>query len=455
MNLVAFSIRTKGAHNFARRLRTVFTRFGISEKRTRRALYAIIDSLKSYQAAPTFFIPAVVLRRHPRLIAGLVRAGAEVGVHGYVHNDYRSLNERQQQAHTQQAVSVFKEVRIPFRGFRNPYLGWTEESLQVFTDCGFAYESNQAVLHEVIDRAALSPLIRSGYEKSLALFQATPCTTYALRPHFEGPLLRIPLSIPDDEMLFDRLRITEPREVGRIWGEIMRRVYAHGGIYTLNLHPERGLLCREALGILLSTARNCSLPVWITRLEDIALWWNERRSFMWDISPLGPQRWLVRATCTPRATLLSRHLTIEDARTEAWHSSEEVIHAHRFTVQAASCPCLGLSSRTPQEVVDFLHEQGYPTRLCDPEADVSSYALYIDMPEGLGGSGASRDERTRACSELVERLERLYAPLLRFWHWPDGSRAALSITGDIDSVTIQDFFLRILEVRVPGDREER
>jgi hypothetical protein len=31
--------------------------------------------------------------------------------------------------------------------------------------------------------------------------------------------------------------------------------------------------------------------------------------------------------------------------------------------------------------------------------------------------------------------------------WPEGKRAALSITGDVDSVTIQDFFLRILEVR--------
>jgi hypothetical protein len=68
------------------------------------------------------------------------------------------------------------------------------------------------------------------------------------------------------------------------------------------------------------------------------------------------------------------------------------------------------------------------------------------MPEGFGSSTASREEHAHACSELVDRIERLDAPLLRFGCWPDGSRAALSITGDIDSVTIQDFFLRILEV---------
>src|SRR5581483_5413506 len=33
MNLVSFSLRTKGMGNFARRLWTVFTRFGITEER--------------------------------------------------------------------------------------------------------------------------------------------------------------------------------------------------------------------------------------------------------------------------------------------------------------------------------------------------------------------------------------------------------------------------------------
>jgi hypothetical protein len=46
MNLVWFSIRTKGAHNFTRQLGTVFTRFGFSEAPIRHALYTIIDSLQ-------------------------------------------------------------------------------------------------------------------------------------------------------------------------------------------------------------------------------------------------------------------------------------------------------------------------------------------------------------------------------------------------------------------------
>ena len=201
MNLISFSIRTKGIHNFARRLWTVFARFGFSEGRVRKSLYALIDSLRKYNAAPTFFIPAVVLRRHPNLIRSVAGSGAEIGIHGYVHNDYRSLNKNEQYLQTQQAISVFQTIQLPYQGFRNPYLGWTEESLDIFAALGFTYESNEAIIHNVIDLSHFSLVLRSGYEKSMALFQAIPCNAYTLRPHFEGTLLRIPTSIPDDEML--------------------------------------------------------------------------------------------------------------------------------------------------------------------------------------------------------------------------------------------------------------
>ena len=147
MNLVFFSLQTKGVHNFARRLWTVFTRFGITEAQTRRALYTVIDVLRRDNSAPTFFIPAMVLSRHPQLIMKIVDCGAEIGIHGYVHNDYRSLSEAEQYQQTRQAISAFQNTQIPYEGFRNPYLGWTEASLQVFTKLGFIYDSNEAVLH--------------------------------------------------------------------------------------------------------------------------------------------------------------------------------------------------------------------------------------------------------------------------------------------------------------------
>lgn len=443
MNLVSFSIKTKGPGNFARRLRTVFTRFGFTEARTRHALYTIIDCLAGYHASPTFFIPAIVLRRHPSLLARIASRGSEIGIHGYVHNDYRHLSAYEQFKQTQQAIAVFKQTHIPYAGFRNPYLGWTQESLRVFTRLGFQYESNEAVLHNVIDLAHFSPSLRIGYAKSLQLFQAIPSNTYTLRPHFEGTLLRIPTSIPDDEMLFDRLRITNPLEVGRIWSKVMERVYDLGGLYTLNLHPERAIPCRKALAILLSFATSRPLPIWIVTLQEIAQWWNERSQFRLHIIPLTPGRWHIAATCTSRATLLARHLTVEDQTTRPWHATDACIPSHNFRVEATRCPCIGVSPQTPQSVVDFLYEQGYPAQRCSLE-DAHTYAYHLDLP---GGIGTTREEQARRKSLLVGHIEQLQVPLLRFACWPDANRAALAISGDIDSVTIQDFFLRILEVR--------
>jgi peptidoglycan/xylan/chitin deacetylase (PgdA/CDA1 family) len=443
MNLVSFSIRTKGLHNFTRRLWTVFTRFGFTEVRIRRALYALIETLRAYGTAPTFFIPAVVLRRHPELITKVSYGGAEIGIHGYVHNDYRLLSEHEQYEQTQQAISVFRSTQLPYQGFRNPYLGWTEESLRVFNALGFVYESNEAVIHDVIDQENLSPIIKSGYEKSLALFQAIPPGAYTLRPHFEGALLRIPTSIPDDEMLFDRLRITNPYEIGHIWCKIMKGVYDHGGLFALNLHPERGIYCRQALDTLLSYARNLPRGVWLARLDEVAQWWKERSQFSLSIAPLSSGYWLVEANCSPRATLFARHLTVDYQSPTAMSSNvTDFVCRHRCIVQATKHPCLALSPQTPLPVMDFLLGQGYPVVRCSQE-EADKYGLYLDIPEGLG---ETRSEQLQRRSALLQRIEQAEIPLLYFGAWPDNNLAALSISGDIDSVTIQDFFLRILEV---------
>jgi peptidoglycan/xylan/chitin deacetylase (PgdA/CDA1 family) len=441
MNLIFFSIKTKGIHNFARRLTTVFTRFGFTEMPTRRALRTVVDTLQEYQASPTFFIPAVVLGRHPTLLTEIASYGAEIGIHGYVHNDYRTLSRQEQYIQTEKAIKVFRKKNMEFQGFRNPYLGWTEESLEVFSQLGFTYDSNDAVFHDVVDLNEFSPLLQSGFQKSLKLFQAIPCSAYALRPYFAGQILRIPTSIPDDEMLFDRLRISNA-QVGDIWSRVMRRVYDLGGIYTLNLHPERATLCKPALQALLATSREQALPVWVTSLKDVATWWKERSQFRWRITSQSTDRWLVEAQCTARATVVARNATVEEATTIPWFEDAVQVEAHTFAVQSARCPCIGVSAQCPQEIDDFLCEQGYPFVRCSPE-DAQDYTYYLDMPEGWG---LTREEQLERKSKLVQHIEALDTPIVSFGCWPNGRRAALSITGDIDSVTVQDFFLRIIEV---------
>ena len=441
MNLVSFSLHTKGPRNFVRRLRTVFTRFGFSEQRIRRSLLSLLQALQVYQAAPTFFIPAVVLNRHPQLISEIARLGAEIGIHGCVHNDYRTLSQDDQYLQTQLATEIFASRSIDYAGFRNPYLGWNEETLEVFRRLGFGYESNEAVLHEVVNPEDFPCSLRDSFARSQELFQALPCSAYTVRPHFEHELLRIPTSIPDDEILFDRLHITDPQEVGRIWCEVMRRVLEHEGVYTLNLHPERGVLCKSALESLLNFAY--SQPIWIARLHEIAAWWRERSTFRFAFTPLAEHCWQVQAACSEQTTILGRYLELENASVQTWSGCERVLANRDFVVRAERLPCIALSQRTPSEVKAFLYEQGYAVCADQGGYGANDFACYLDFPAGLG---RNRVEHMYVCDELIQTVEALEAPLLRFGPWPGSQRAALVISGDIDSVTIQDFFLRILEV---------
>ncbi len=223
----------------------------------------------------------------------------------------------------------------------------------------------------------------------------------------------------------------------------MARVYALGGIYVLNLHPERGVLCRPALAQLLSFSQQQPLPAWVASLHEVETWWRERRAFRFSLIPSGEASWSVTATCSARATILTRRLTVDGAGVEEWAGEESIVKERQFTVHGATCPCIALSPQTSNEVEDFLHEQGYAVLRIDAGA-APGYSLYLDMPNNLG---ETRPEQIAQRSALVAEIEALDKPLLRFGVWPDGARAALSITGDIDSITIQDFFLRIVEAR--------
>jgi hypothetical protein len=46
----------------------------------------------------------------------------------------------------------------------------------------------------------------------------------------------------------------------------------------------------------------------------------------------------------------------------------------------------------------------------------------------------------------MAEVEASKGPLVRLWRWPAGARCALSVTGDVDSMTIVDFLRRPLEV---------
>ena len=260
----------------------------------------------------------------------------------------------------------------------------------------------------------------------LDFYGAHSASDYPSLPQVIGDLVRIPYCLPDDEALVDRLQLTGTEPMAGIWLAILRRTYELGELFTLGLHPERIALCGEALQAALAEARSLSPPVWIARLEEIVDWWRGRAAATYQVTKLAASAFRLTVDGPPGVTVLSRGVKVE-APTEPWFGDYQRVLGNELVFQSEQLPFIGVSPGSSPALVSFLQQQGYLV------ARDSDAALCLQQEDfGL------EDERA-----LLRRIEEGKWPLLRLARWPDGARSALSITGDIDALTLWDYALRV------------
>lgn len=86
---------------------------------------------------------------------------------------------------------------------------------------------------------------------------------------------------------------------------------------------------------------------------------------------------------------------------------------------------VGLLSRLPQASV--FRERGYVT---ERGAMASDCAIY---PHGTTAGRPTTPVR------VIEHIESFRGPLLRYWRWSEGAKSALSISGDLDALSLLDY----------------
>ncbi len=432
MNLFAHSIASKGGLAFARRVGTIAQRFDVSPARVEGYLNEYLVTLGQFGANATFPITAVVLQRHPETIRRLAAAGVEFAVHGYIHTDHALLSAEEQYRQFSQALKVFAAERISVSGFRGPYLRYNNATVAVVEELGFDYISNETYAFDVVDLKAFPKIARDGFARAMRLYSARPASDSVVRPRMRGRLVEIPVSMPDDEILVDRLGIESGSEMGKAWTRLLDLACQRGDIVTLQLHPERGEICREGLATVLRAARNKYPAVWLAQLRDVAAWWKRRIGFQLQVDPDGPGRWRVSTKADPDATVWARNVT--GATLTPWYGPFATIDQTVATVEATSRPIIGVSRRS-EDARRFLIEEGYAVAVVPDSTDCS---LFIDRPSTLTPSDQAR---------LLAEVQDANVPLVGIGRWPNRARAAMAVTGDIDALTLIDFFMRIWEVR--------
>lgn len=432
MNLTHFLSESRDIGNLVQRIGIVLGRFGITARKFENMLKRYDTVTRDLGCTPTFGLTAVVLKRHPQVIRELCGHGVEFAVHGYVHVDYSVIHQEGQLRDFAQAIETFRSCAVPFVGFRTPFLRINNGTTKALGRLNFFYDSSYVLHWDVIDETKYRKKSWLDYNQLLRFYRSRKARDYLVLPSLVNGLVELPVSFPDDEAVIERLGNKDIGELNRIWTAILQQTYEGGELFTLQLHPERILLCEGALTNTVRQAKCFNPPVWVATLREIAEWWKERARFTFEVEAQRNGIYKVQANCSERATILVKNCRVNVPVSE-WSNGYQYISARDFVLESRRRPLIGVGPDSSPTAVSFLQSEGFIVERGDQPDD---YGIYF--------SNLARFEEADK-KPLSQELERSDAPLLRYWRWPAQAKSALSITGDIDSITLLDFALRILE----------
>ena len=414
---------------FSRAYRIV-SRYGFGDEKFVTALTAFVKMVFEYDVHPTLPLTACVLNRHPKLFQSLQDSGVEFAIHGFRHVDYTLLSIDEVRTHFHKAIDIFDRRGIRFNGFRFPFLRHDTERMDLLEEFPYEWDSSRAISWDFTSWNGFSAeyfndTAWQNYKRILISYQAVDASDSHCLPDNRGSLVEIPVSIPDDDILIDRLGFRDGKRIASIWNTMLTKTRQRGDLLALQVHPERFFAYQDGLRSVLKNARE-DADIWIASVSDITDWWHERHHFRWDTIPLGHQLYRIIPQCSERTSCM----VVDGNRRSALQSRKNEMHPHYWEMEFPVRPVVGLHPSVPDRIQSFIQTEGWATyRTSSPE----TCSVYFG-PESSGDAFNPRSIR--------HRIESAVHPLLRFGLWPSGYRCALSITGDIDSVNLIDYWSR-------------
>jgi len=430
INPFASAARARGPFALLKRARSITNRYGLTPAKMDQALHLFAQTLRRFDCGASFPLTAVALKRNSDTIAKYLDQNIEFAVHGYTHIDYSQLAPEEQLAHLRRARETFANLGITAVGFRSPYLYRGTHLYATIEAAGFSYTSNQPVMWDVLDANTFVPSTYASYERAIALYDPWNASERPSLPRLGNQLVEIPVSLPDDEILLDRLGGETNGLVEQAWQRILSETYQRGELFTIQLHPERIVGCADGLSAVLTEARTLTPPVWLARLDEIAAWWRARAAATVEITDVGDGKLHLVVAGPSGPTVLARAVKV-DAPAVPWADGYRRVKAMTFTIRAPCRPFIGVLPGTAPTLTDFLRQQGYIVEIGEK---AHRYSYHFDQTDF-----AAEHERS-----LLAQIEGTDRPLVRLGRWPDGARSALAVTGDIDALTLWDFGLRYL-----------
>ncbi|MFN7920540.1 MAG: polysaccharide deacetylase [Bryobacteraceae bacterium] len=109
----------------------------------RRGLGRVLTLLDAHKVKASFFIPAVSAILHEPSVKQIVKAGHEVGIHGWIHERNSQLDEATERELMQRSSAALEKIigRKPV-GLRTPSWDYSPHTIGIARDMGLLYDSS-------------------------------------------------------------------------------------------------------------------------------------------------------------------------------------------------------------------------------------------------------------------------------------------------------------------------
>lgn len=258
------SLANRGLRKTVERGVSIIRRYGLTKEKILGNLELLMNVLDDYDAKATLPITATTFLHNPEILEVLDTKRVELAIHGYEHINYTKLPYETIITQLNEAINIFRRNRIDVYGFRAPYLKVNDNVIRAISESGLKYDSSYPLYFDVLPKNLKNS---ENVKKLLSQYDLKYSKLYVYE--VENGVLEIPVALPDDEILVDRLRLG-PREVAKYWIKILNEIVNYeGGIFVLQLHPERLNLLEYSLRKTIEEAINREFI--LVNLKEIAM----------------------------------------------------------------------------------------------------------------------------------------------------------------------------------------
>ncbi|MFX0013566.1 MAG: polysaccharide deacetylase family protein [Promethearchaeota archaeon] len=227
-------------------------------------LQRICEILEEFDAKFTFPLVASIAQSNPTLVKKLRSTPHEIAIHGYKHVRYPFLSFNQQLFEFRKAIEIFRELNIPFVGFRAPYNIYSETTIELIDNFGFLWDAGIGFRRDY----------RDGHKFFKVPLKDRKVSSYTC----------IPLCEWSDDRMIDNYKLSSEK-MAKILIYHLEKARKVNGLIMFDLHPIRigqNQYIKSLKQLLIHATK---IDAWVPTVSEAVNYWSKHHQWK-DSAPV-------------------------------------------------------------------------------------------------------------------------------------------------------------------------